>query len=162
MLCALSIIGEIYFDLGLITQCTLIICFCLGFFQMQCLFHVMAGPTTRSSSKTQEVAGPSTVGVVEELEDNISTLKTSISPLGISPFKKQRLQRSKQYAKVKVKWVGTAIKQRLQAMNVEVSDTSSNQTGESEIMQQLKDAFHASIKKKQLGKTKDLGRIWCH
>ena len=32
MLCALSIIGQIYFDLGLITQCTLIICFCLGFF----------------------------------------------------------------------------------------------------------------------------------
>ena len=30
----------------------------------------------------------STVGVVEDLEDNISTLNTSISPLGISPFKK--------------------------------------------------------------------------
>ena len=47
-------------------------------------------------------------------------------------------------------------------MNVEVSDTSSDHTGESEIMQQLKDAFHASIKKKQLDKTKDHGRIWCH
>ena len=91
-----------------------------------CRKRVMAGPTTSSSSETQEVAGPSTVGVVEELEDNISTLKTSISPLGIYPFKKQRLRRSKQYAKVKVKWVGTAIKQRLQAMNVEVSDTSSS------------------------------------
>ena len=53
--------------------------------------RVMAGPTTSSSSETQEVAGPSTVGVVEELEANISTLNTSISPLGISPLKKQRL-----------------------------------------------------------------------
>ena len=32
-------------------------------------------------------------------------------------------------------------------MNVEVSDTSSDQTGESEIVQQLKDTFHASTKK---------------
>ena len=29
-------------------------------------------------------------------------------------------------------------------MNVEVSDTSSDQTDESEIVQQLKDAYHAS------------------
>ena len=43
--------------------------------------------------------------------------------------------------------VGTATRQRLQAMNVEVSDTSSDQAGESEIVQQLKDAYHASTKK---------------
>ena len=104
--------------------------------------------TTSSSSETQEVASPSTIGVVEALEANISTLNTSISPLGISPSKEQRLRQSKQYAKVKVKRVGTAIKQRLQAMNVEISDTSSDQTGESEIVQQVKDAFHASTKKR--------------
>ena len=46
--------------------------------------RVMAGPTTSSSSETQEVASPSGIGVVEELEDNISTLNTSISPLGIT------------------------------------------------------------------------------
>ena len=56
-----------------------------------CRKRVMAGLTTSSSSETREVASPSTVGVVEELEDNISTLNTSISTLGISPFKKQRL-----------------------------------------------------------------------
>ena len=33
-------------------------------------------------------------------------------------------------------------------MNVEVSDTSSDQTGESEIVQLLKNAFHASTKKR--------------
>ena len=38
--------------------------------------HVRAGPTTSSSSETQEMAGPSTVGVVEALEANISTLNT--------------------------------------------------------------------------------------
>ena len=73
-----------------------------------CRKCVMTGPTTSSSSETQGVAGPSTVGVIEALEDNISTLNTSISPLGISPFKKQRLRWSKRYAMVKVKWVGTA------------------------------------------------------
>ena len=112
-----------------------------------CRKCVMAGLTTNSLSETREVADPSTVGVVEALEDNISTLNTSMSPLGIFPFKKLRLRQSKQYSKVKAKRVGTAIKQRLQAMNVEISDTSSDQLGESEILQQLKDAFHASMQK---------------
>ena len=44
-----------------------------------------------------------------------------------------------------MKWVGTAIKQRIQAMNIELRDTSSDQTGESEIVQQLKDACLASM-----------------
>ena len=41
-----------------------------------CRTRVMAGPTTSSSSETREVASPSTVSVVEELEDNISILNT--------------------------------------------------------------------------------------
>ncbi|KAI0238986.1 hypothetical protein LSAT2_010258 [Lamellibrachia satsuma] len=66
----------------------------------------MVGLTTNSSSETREVADPSTVGVVEALEDNISTLNTSMSPLGIFPFKKQRLRQSKQYSKTQAKWGG--------------------------------------------------------
>ena len=57
-----------------------------------------------------------------------------------------------------MKQVGTVIKQRLQAMNVDVSDTSSDQTGESEIVQQLKDVFHASAKKSL--KTQMLPNSW--
>ena len=69
-------------------------------------------------------------------------------PACISPFKKQRLQRSKHYAKGKVKRVGTAIKQKLETMEIEVGSTSSSdETAESEIVQPLKDAFHASTKK---------------
>ena len=98
---------------------------------VMCRKRVMAGPTTNSSSETPEVSGLYTVGVVEELEDNIFTLNTSVSPLRISPFKKQKLRRSKQYAKVQLKRVGTAIKLRPQVMNVKVSDTSSDPTGES-------------------------------
>ena len=52
-----------------------------------CRKCAMAGPTTSSSSETQEVAGPSIAGVVVALEDNISTLNTSISPLGNSPLR---------------------------------------------------------------------------
>ena len=56
MLCALSIIGQIYFDLALITQCTLIICFCL-FFQMQCFFLILEHlPSNRLPFPPEELA----------------------------------------------------------------------------------------------------------
>ena len=47
-----------------------------------------------------------------------------------------------------MKRVGTAIKRKLKTLKIEVSSTSSSDdTAESEIVQQLKDAFHASPKK---------------
>ena len=47
-----------------------------------------------------------------------------------------------------MKRVGTAIKRKLETMEIEVGSTSSSdETAESEIVQQLKDAFHASTKK---------------
>ena len=103
----------------------------------------------RNSPEAQDVAGPSTVVEVLEFEvDTVTTLNETLSPLGISPFKKKRLQRSKQYAKGKVKRVGTAIKLKLKTLKIEVSSTSSSDdTAESEIVRQLKDAFHASTKK---------------
>ena len=105
--------------------------------------------STRNSPEAQDVAGPSTaVEDVEFEDDPVSTLNETLSPLGISPFKKQRLERSKHYAKGKVKRVGTAIKRKLETMEIEVGSTSSSdETAESEIVQQLKDAFHASTKK---------------
>ena len=105
--------------------------------------------STINSPEAQDVAGPSTaVEDVEFEDDPVSTLNETLSPLGISPLKKQRLQRSKHYAKGKVKRVGTAIKRKLETMEIEVGSTSSSdETAESEIVQQLKDAFHASTKK---------------
>ena len=105
--------------------------------------------STRNSPEAQDVACPSTaVEDVEFEDDPVSTLNETLSPPGISPFKKQRLQRSKHYAKGKVKRVGTAIKRKLETMEIEVGFTSSSdETAESEIVQQLKDAFHASTKK---------------
>ena len=94
--------------------------------------------STRNSPEAQDVAGPSTaVEDVEFEDDPVSTLNETLSPLGISPFKKQRLQRSKHYAKGKVKRVGTAIKRKLETMEIEVGSTSSSdETAESEIVQQ--------------------------
>ena len=64
---------------------------------------------TQSSSslpEAQDVAGPSTVVEHVQFEDDtVSTLNDTLSTVGISPFKKQRLQRSKHYAKGKVKRV---------------------------------------------------------
>ena len=104
--------------------------------------------STRNSPEAQDVAGPSTaVEDVEFEDDPVSTLNETLSPLGISPFKKQRLQCSKHYAKGKVKRVGTAIKRKLETMEIEVGSTSSSdETAESEIVQQLKE-FHASTKR---------------
>ena len=74
--------------------------------------------STRNSPEAQDVAGPSTaVEDVEFEDDPVSTFNETLSPLGISPFKKQRLQRSKHYAKGKVKRVGTAIKRKLETMD---------------------------------------------
>ena len=94
--------------------------------------------STRNSPEAQDVAGPSTaVKDVEFEDDPVSTLNETLSPLGISPFKKQRLQRSKHYAKGKVKRVGTAIKRKLETMEIEVGSTSSSdETAESEIVPQ--------------------------
>ena len=106
----------------------------------------------RNSPEAQDVAGPSTV--VEDLEfevDTVTTLNETLSPLGISPFKKKRLQRSKQYAKGNVKRVGTAIKRKLETLKIEVSSTSSSdETAESEIVQQLKDASTKKSSKTQI------------
>ena len=93
----------------------------------------MAEPTTSSSSETQGVAGPTTDGLVEELEDNISTLNTSISPLGISPFKKQTATvKTICQGKSEASW---NCHQAETTSHECRSDTSSDKTGESEIVQ---------------------------
>ena len=58
-----------------------------------CRKHIIT-QSPRNSPEAQDVAGPSTV--VEDVEfefDTVTTLNGTLSPLGISPFKKKRLQR---------------------------------------------------------------------